>query len=109
MWAPGITGMPRADADLRELQNTTQMSRTRNGRMAINWLSRRAIARWRMIPLDGQWYERGRLKTSVAAAPAGTVPHSRRKLTEAELRNVMNSAPWSLAPWRRRPGNNKRA
>lgn len=101
MWAPGITGMPRPDADLRQLQNTTQTSRVRNGRLAINWLSRRAIARWRMIPLDGQWYDRGRLKASVrAAAGPEAVPHSRRKLTPAELRNVMNSAPWSLAPWR---------
>lgn len=100
---PGGTNNRRRNAarlrqDLAALRDAMDLHRTRNGRPAINWMSRRTLPRWRMVPLNGQWYERGRLARAVTQSPS--VPHSRRRLTPAELRNATNTEPYSLAPWR---------
>lgn len=80
----------------------TGVRRTRNGRLAINRLSRTAKPRWRMILLDGQWYDRNRLRALVIDAQrAGrrtVVPHSLRNLTPAELANATDLQPWTLLP-----------
>jgi hypothetical protein len=86
--------------DLIVVRDLAGTHRTRNGRLAVNWFSRRSKARWRLVPLDGQWYDRARLRGAVAKNRR--VPHSMRPLTAEELADVLNAAPWSLAPPRRR-------
>lgn len=76
------------------LQDAIGTARTRNGRPALDWLSRRSKPRWRMLALNGQWYDRNSLR---ARRPT-VVPHSRRPLTEAELATILDPNPWSLAP-----------
>ncbi len=92
-------GRPKEYRELDLLQNLAGTARTRNGRLAINWQSRRSMPRWRMVPLNGQWYNRGRLRATVQRRPK--VPHSGRALTAEELANALNTNPWSLAPGRR--------
>ncbi len=77
------------------------MHRVRNGRLGVNRLSRREKARWRMLALNGEFYDRDRLRAALAdqarrglAAPV--VPHSRRRLTRAELDAIADPNPWRL-------------
>lgn len=83
---------------MNNVRAATGVRRTRNGRLAINRLSRTAKPRWRMILLDGQWYDRDRLRALLAGARRTRVPHSTRELTVAELENIMDSEPWTLLP-----------
>ena len=97
---------------MREL---TGVRRSRNGRLAIDWLSRRQKPRWRMLSLDGQMYDRDRLRDRVrqrvaqtrvataaaagataAGATAAVVPSTSRPLTAEEVAAVMNTNPWRL-------------
>jgi hypothetical protein len=95
---------PREYRELAALKNIAEVHRTRDGRLAVNWLSRREVARWKMMAMNGQWYDRGRLRQRVRAnanrgrAPA--VPHSSRRMTNAEVAEALNANPWSLAPGR---------
>lgn len=88
------------------VRNVTGVRRTRNGRLALNRLSRATKARWRMIQLDGQWYDRERLRAMTEAVQRSgrraTVPHSTRAMTTAELEDVLDLEPWTLLPPRRR-------
>ena len=90
--------------ELAGLKAIAEVHRTRDGRLAVNWLSRREVARWRMLALNGQCYNRGRLRERVRANTAKgktpTVPHSSRRLTQAEVTEVLDANPWSLAPGR---------
>jgi hypothetical protein len=92
-----------------ELLNLTEAPRYRNGRLEIDWFSRRQLARWRMMPLDGQWYDRGRLRdwlrrraqdrqgrVQTRASTYDVVPASRRRLTPAEARDAQDTNPWRL-------------
>ena len=78
------------------------MHRTRNGRLATNRISRRAISRWRMVRLDGEYYDRARLRAALAdqkrRAPGAppTVPHSRRRMTAFEIDDLFDPNPWVL-------------
>ncbi len=87
---------------MNNVRAVTGVRRVRNGRLAINRLSRAAKPRWRMILLDGQWYDRDRLRALVSNTRRRTaVPHSARALTAAELADVMDLEPWTLLPPRR--------
>lgn len=96
--------LPREYRELAALKGIADIHRTRDGRLAVNWLSRRQQARWRMLAMNGQWYNRGRLRNSVRSnasrGKAPLVPHSSRRMTNAELANALNASPWSLAPGR---------
>jgi hypothetical protein len=88
--------------EMNNVRAVTGVRRVRNGRLAINRLSRAAKPRWRMILLDGQWYDRDRLRALVSNTRRRTaVPHSARALTAAELADVMDLEPWTLLPPRR--------
>lgn len=72
------------------LRALTGMIRSRNGRLAIDWISRRQMQRYRMLrsPETGQWYDRRRL-AGERALPRGI---SRRDADDAD--------PWRL--WNRK-------
>lgn len=95
---------PREYRELAALKGIADLHRTRDGRLAVNWLSRREVARWRMLAMNGQFYDRGRLRERVRSnarqgrVPA--VPHSSRRMTNAEVAEALNANPWSLAPGR---------
>lgn len=81
-----------------ELRVLAGMARARNGRLEINWISRYEKPRWKMIKLDGEWYDRERLKKMLDRRPKPEiVPGSRRRLTAAELDVIRDPSPWSLA------------
>lgn len=69
------------------------MQRSRNGRLGLDRLSRRLVARWRALRLDGEWYDRRRARTRGLTR----VPHSRRPLTPGELRALADDNPWRLS------------
>ena len=71
--------------------------RLRNGRLEVDRLSRALRPHWRMVQLNGQWYDMESLRD------ATHVPATRRRLTPAELELLRNPAPWALAD--RRPIN----
>lgn len=83
-------GVARAAA--ARLAAAAGVARYRNGRLDIDWFSRSLRPRWRMVRLNGQWYDRDGVR-GLAAVPA-----TRRRLTAAELAHVRDPAPWSLAP-----------
>lgn len=69
-----------------------------NGRLALNWLGRRLKSRWRMVLLDGQWYDRAAIKAWIAARfdrELGVyVPHSRKAFTDEDLRKIYDPFPY---------------
>lgn len=81
-----------------QLRVLAGVARARNGRLATDWISRREKPRWKMIPLDGLWYNRERLRRFMRARPPPPiVPVSRRKLTSREVDAVFDTNPWRLA------------
>lgn len=93
----------KPDDVAERLRELAAAARARNGRLAIDWLSRAQKPRWRMVWLDGEWYNRARLRRDVDARPrAPAVPASRRPLTPAELADLRDPNPWGLFPPRRR-------
>ena len=91
---------------MNNVREITGVRRVRNGRLAVNRISRATKPRWRMLALDGQWYDRDRLRELVVGARRDgrrtAVPHSTRALTAAELDAILNTNPWTLLPRRRR-------
>lgn len=82
-----------------QLRALARVARARNGRLEINWISRAQRPRWRMVFLDGQWYERDSLQRLLDRRPLPeVVPASRRRLTNAELRKLRDPNPWRLIP-----------
>lgn len=81
------------------LANQLGLARQRNGRLEVDWLTRELRPRWRMIQLDGQWYDLEGLRARLASSPRGRpeVPGSRRALTAEELAAILDPNPWSLA------------
>lgn len=92
-------GIARAAAT--NLASTAGMARFRDGRLEPDWLSRDLRPRWRMVRLNGQWYNRNQLRNRVAGRGA-QVPATRRELTNQELANVTNTNPWSLSRYSER-------
>ena len=69
-----------------------------NGRQALNWLGRRMKSRWRMVSLDGEWYDRTAIKTWISARTqrglAVHVPHSKKAFTAADLQKIYDPFPF---------------
>lgn len=85
------------DDQAERLRALAKVARARNGRLAIDWLSRRQKPRWRMIALNSQWYDRERLRATLRGRPPPpAVPASRRRLTQAELNGIYDPNPWRL-------------
>lgn len=88
-----------SDDAARALRQLTGTARSRNGRLAIDWISRRQVPRYKMVLLDGVWYDRDDLRRVLSRRPRPeAVPSSRRPLTAGELAGVRDPNPWSLAP-----------
>lgn len=88
-----------AEGAADSLRALARMARARNGRLQINWVSRAQKPRWRMVFLDGQWYERDGLRALLDRRPKPeVVPASRRRMTNAELRALRDPNPWGLFP-----------
>ncbi len=88
--------------DSETLRDLTGVARARNGRLAVNWITRALRPRWRMLRLDGQWYDRAALRDFLRsranrrAAGAALVPHSRRAMTRKELDILYDPNPFAL-------------
>lgn len=69
-----------------------------NGRPALNWLGRRMKSRWRMVPLDGEWYDRAGIRAWISARTqrglAVYVPHSKKPLTSADVLAIYDPFPF---------------
>lgn len=87
------------DRQAEALRAAARVMRARNGRLAVNWISRAQKPRWRMLPLDSTWYDRDRLR-ALAAARA-VVPSTSRPLTPMERRAINDRNPWRLYDKRR--------
>ena len=68
----------------RNADDDSGVARYLDGRLGDNRLSRREVARWRLVKLNGVWYDRARLARELRLAASRRVPHSRRLLTPAE-------------------------
>ena len=82
----------------RTVQALLELHRARNGRLAPDMLSRRMQARWRMLFLDGQYYDRARLRrvvTRVGRARA-VVPDSRRRMDASNFLALDDANPWRV-------------
>lgn len=85
------------EAAAEELRRLARVARKRNGRLEIDWISRRQKPRWKLIPLNSQWYDRRRLRNLLDRRPKpSVVPASRRRLTQREIDDVQNDNPWRL-------------
>ncbi len=75
-----------------------RVARARNGRLAIDWISRRQMPRWRMLLVDGQHYDRQRLRRLLARAREAQprLPGATRRLTRAETEAALDPNPWRL-------------
>lgn len=81
------------------LRRLTKTARYRNGRMDVNWVSRAQMPRWKMMRLDGTWYERRGLDRLLRRRPPPEVaPVGRRQLTARELTALRDPNPWTLFP-----------
>lgn len=83
------------------LASAAEVARFRDGRLEPDWLSRDLRPRWRMVRLNGQWYNRNRLRDRVEAR-GPQVPATRRQLSNREQTNVTNTNPWSLSRYSQR-------
>lgn len=90
-----------ARAAATNLASTAGVARFRDGRLEPDWLSRDLRPRWRMLRLNGQWYNRNRLRDRLEER-GPQVPATRRALTAQELANARNTNPWSLSRYRGR-------
>lgn len=79
----------------RRLKELAGVARSRNGRLAVNWLSRQQKPRWRMVRMDSEWYDRDRMRDWTIRR-GEFVPVSRRALTVAELVDLRDPNPWGL-------------
>jgi hypothetical protein len=93
--APGGPGWAAGGAAER-VRDLARVARLRNGRLEVDWLSRRLEPRWRMLALDGRWYDRARLRDWLAAT--GRPPPGRAALSVAERAAALDPEPWALAP-----------
>lgn len=90
--------------EAQAMRAAARVMRARNGRLAVDWITRTQKPRWHMLPLDSTWYDRGRLRALVAARAGGVgaggagavVPSTSRPLTRRELAAIANTNPWSL-------------
>lgn len=88
------------DREAQAMRAAARVMRARNGRLAVDWISRRQKPRWHMLPLDSTWYDRARLRALVAAR--AVVPSTSRPLTPGERAAIADANPWSLHDKRRR-------
>lgn len=82
-----------------QVRQLAQVARARNGRLAVDWISRGQKPRWKMLPFDGSWYNRALLRELVARRPKPfLVPGAARPLRPDELSRVSDAHPWRLGP-----------
>lgn len=80
--------------EAERLRALAKVARARNGRLAIDWITRTQKPRWHMMALDSQQYNRGRLRAMADRRPV--VPSTSRRLTNAEMRRIRDPNPWRL-------------
>lgn len=72
----------------------TGMHRGRDGRLDVDQFSRRLIPRWRMVRVDGRFFERKALARWLLER--GVSPVSRRPVTGAEFADATNANPYRI-------------
>lgn len=78
----------------------TNVHRKRDGRMEIDYFSRRLQPRWKLIKIDGVYYDRKSLANWLLTRGA-SVPTSRRPFTAKELENIRDPNPYGLLKLRK--------
>lgn len=78
------------------------MHRTRNGRLEVDQLSRRLQPRWKMVRVDGRWYDRRALAAWLLGHPGlATVPYapaSRAGIARNQVAAITDANPYRLWP-----------
>ncbi len=100
--------MSSSEAD--RVRDLVGIARYRNGRLGVNWLSRRQMPRWRLVSLNGTSYSRDGLRRRLEMLEKLDrdliVPVTRRLMTARELAAIRDPNPWSLFPPRRTTKSN---
>ncbi|APC25778.1 hypothetical protein BST79_gp265 [Only Syngen Nebraska virus 5] len=81
---------------IKKLQNMLEIHRYRNGRLEIDYFSRKMSPKFSLIELDGKYYDRDSLKKFVAEQASNIVPESLRVLNSKEKANVNNKNPYRI-------------
>lgn len=79
----------------KSLANETELHRTRNGRLNVDMFSRTLKPRWTLIKMNGAYYDRKELAKWLKERGA-LAPSSRRRMTNAETRNVSDKNPYRI-------------
>ena len=81
---------------IKKLQNMLEIHRYRNGRLEIDYFSRKMSPKFSLIELDGKYYDRDSLKKFVTEQASNIVPESLRVLNSKEKANVNNKNPYRI-------------
>ena len=80
---------------IKKLQNMLEIHRYRNGRLEIDYFSRKMSPKFSLIELDGKYYDRNSLKKFIEEQ-SNIVPESLRVLNTKEKTNVKNKNPYGI-------------
>lgn len=80
---------------MNELQKDLELHRTRNGRLEMDYLSRTLMPRWKMVRIDGVYYDRKALADwLVRRGPHA--PSSRKALSADVIADLRNATPYRI-------------
>ena len=78
-----------------DISSMTDMHRTRNGRLDIDQFSRGLKPKWRMIRIDGAYFDRRKLAEWLTTR-GKFAPTTRRALTSREIEALQNANPYRI-------------
>ena len=81
---------------IKNLQDMLEIHRYRNGRLEIDYFSRKMSPKFSLIHLDDKYYDRNSLKKYIMEQASNTVPESLRVLSAKEKANVSNKNPFRI-------------
>ncbi|ABT15079.1 hypothetical protein NY2A_B680L [Paramecium bursaria Chlorella virus NY2A] len=81
---------------IKNLQNMLEIHRYRNGRLEIDYFSRKMSPKFSLIELDGKYYDRNDLKKFIIEQGSTIVPESLRALNSKEKAIVNNKNPYRI-------------
>ena len=78
-----------------DVSSMTEMHRTRNGRLDIDQFSRGLKPKWRMIRIDGAYFDRRKLAEWLTTR-GKFAPTTRRALTTREIEGIQDANPYRI-------------
>lgn len=88
--------MSNKNKTIKNLQNMLEIHRYKNGRLEIDYFSRKMTPAFSTIELNGKYYDRNGLKKFIAEQGSNIVPESLRALNSKEKANVNNKNPYRI-------------